>query len=140
MSESIEWAALRAQADAVRTQAYAPYSGFEVGAALLATNGRVFTGANVENASYGLSLCAERSAIAQAIAAGSREFHALCIVAPGPDPATPCGMCRQVLAEFPPDFVVRCYTPDGAMIERTVAGLIPDAFGPANLSDTEPPK
>lgn len=129
----IDWDALRRAAEDVRARAYAPYSEFAVGAALLAADGRVFTGANVENASYGLALCAERSAVAQAIAAGIREFRALVVVAPGPTVASPCGMCRQVLFEFPPSFPVRCYTPEGEMLETDVRALLPDAFGPGNL-------
>ena len=133
----IDWEALRDAAADVRTRAYAPYSGFAVGAALLDEGGRVFAGANVENASYGLCLCAERSAVAQAVAAGSHRFVALAIVAPGPHPATPCGMCRQVLSEFAPSFPVHCYTADGQSLSTDVASLLPDAFGPGNL-DREP--
>lgn len=130
---AVDWEALRAAAADVRSRAYAPYSGFAVGAALLAEDGRIFTGANVENASYGLSLCAERSAIAAAVAAGVRRFAAIAIVAPGPMPASPCGMCRQVLAELPPGFPVRSYTPEGAVLESSVAELLPHAFGPGHL-------
>ncbi len=133
MSGTIDWEALREAAADVRGRAHAPYSGFAVGAALLTEGGRVFTGANVENASYGLSLCAERSAHAAAVAAGARRFVALAVVAPGPEPASPCGMCRQVLAEMPPSFPVRCYTPEGKVLETTVAGLLPHAFGPGHL-------
>ena len=129
----VDWLALRKQAAAVRANAHAPYSGFAVGAALLAEDGRVFTGTNVENASYGLSVCAERNAVGAAVAAGVTRFAAIAVVAPGPDPASPCGVCRQVLAEFPPSFPVRSYTPEGALLESTVAQLLPHAFGPGNL-------
>jgi cytidine deaminase len=94
----------------------------------------VFSGANVENASYGLAQCAERSAIGAAIAAGARRFAAIAIVSPGTVAATPCGMCRQVLAEFPPSFPVRCWAESGAPIESDVAALLPGAFGPAVLA------
>ncbi|MCA9602467.1 MAG: cytidine deaminase, partial [Myxococcales bacterium] len=114
MSGSIDWDVLQARATEVRARAYAPYSEFTVGAALL-SSGVVFVGANVENASYGLCLCAERSAIAGAVAAGHREFQAMAIAAQGPRPVPPCGMCRQVLLEFAPDIPVRCFTPEGVV-------------------------
>ncbi|MFZ9936647.1 MAG: cytidine deaminase [Luteolibacter sp.] len=91
---------LLAEAWRVRDRAYAPYSEFAVGAALRATDGRVFTGCNVENLSYGLTMCAERVALASAIAAGAREFTALAVVADTKVPISPCGACRQVMAEF----------------------------------------
>lgn len=83
-----------------RANAYAPYSGFSVGAAVLAADGRVFSGCNIENASYGLTNCAERTAIFSAVAAGARELAALAVVADGELPCSPCGACRQVIAEF----------------------------------------
>lgn len=96
----MEWDALLAAAWKVREAAYAPYSHFAVGAALLAADGRVFTGCNVENISYGLTNCAERVAIGAAVAAGVREFSAVAVVADTGVPISPCGACRQVLAEF----------------------------------------
>lgn len=125
---AIDWKTLRQRAAAVREQAYAPYSNFRVGAALLAKDGRVFTGANVENASYGLSLCAERAAVAQAVAAGAQEFEAIAIVAGDTTPVPPCGMCRQFLAEFAPRMPVHSYTPSGAQLESTVSELLPHGF------------
>ncbi len=97
---------LLAAAHAARRQAYAPYSKFRVGAALLTEDGKIVTGSNVENASYGLTICAERVAVTKAISDGYRKFQALAIAAPSASP-TPCGACRQVLAEFG-DLVVVC--------------------------------
>ena len=96
----MEWDALVEAAWQVRERAYAPYSKFAVGAALLAADGRVFTGCNVENLSYGLSQCAERVALGAAVAAGARDFLALVVVADTGVPISPCGACRQVMAEF----------------------------------------
>lgn len=117
---------LLAAATAARLQAYAPYSRFQVGAALLAKDGRMFTGCNVENLSYGLTICAERNAICAAIAAGVREFDAIAIVADTREPVSPCGACRQVMAEFG-DFKILSATLDGRMFESTVATLLPRA-------------
>ncbi len=130
---AIDWEALAKSAREMRERAYAPYSGYTVGAALLAEDGRMFVGANVENASYGLCLCAERSAVAAAVAAGVRSFRAIVVASPGDTPASPCGMCRQVLAEFPPSFPIRCYAERGNPIEIDVASALPGAFGPALL-------
>lgn len=95
----IDWAALVKAAQDVRKHSYSPYSKFPVGAALLGESGRIYTGCNVENSSYGLTICAERNAVGQAIAAGERRILALAIAA-GTKPCPPCGACRQVLAEF----------------------------------------
>ena len=89
----------------VRRNAYAPYSKFKVGAALLSENGKIYTGVNIENASYGATICAERSAISTAITDGERSFEAIAIAA-GEESAFPCGICRQVLAEFAPDIAI----------------------------------
>jgi cytidine deaminase len=124
---------IRAALDA-RDRAYAPYSGFAVGAAALTSSGRVFSGCNVENASYGLAVCAERTAIASAIAAGEREILALAVVTATSPPATPCGACRQVMAEFG-RFPVFLANPAGERRETTTDALLPDAFGPADLED-----
>jgi cytidine deaminase len=130
---TIDWEALVLAATRAREAAYAPYSEYSVGASLLAADGRVFVGANVENASYGLCLCAERNAIGTAVVAGAREFRACVVVTASSPPAMPCGMCRQVLAEFPPSFVVRGYGPGDSYIESTTDALLPHAFGPASL-------
>ena len=111
-------------ATAVRLRAYAPYSNFQVGAALLAKDGRIFTGCNVENLSYGLTICAERNAIFAAVAAGVREFDAIAIVADTREPVSPCGACRQVMAEFG-DFKIIAATLAGRVFESTVAALLP---------------
>jgi len=118
--------ALLTAAVATRMRAYAPYSNFPVGAALLARDGRIFTGCNVENLSCGLTICAERNAIFAAVAAGVREFDAIAIVADTREPISPCGACRQVMAEFG-DFKIITATLDGKTFESTVAALLPRA-------------
>lgn len=131
----IDWDALEAAALDVRSRAYAPYSGYTVGAALLAEDGRVFLGANVENASYGLALCAERSAVAAAVSEGVRRFRAIVVATGGSRAGAPCGMCRQVLAEFAPSFPVRCISDGGDRLDTSVAELLPHPFGPSYLDD-----
>jgi cytidine deaminase len=119
---------LVAAARDVREHAHAPYSGFFVGAALSA-GGRTFTGVNIENASYPLSVCAERNAVAAMVTAGERHVDAVAVVTDAPTPTPPCGGCRQVLSEFArPDTVVVSQTLGGQRAEWTVAGLLPDAF------------
>ena len=97
------WKTLVAAAARARKHAYAPYSGYAVGAAVLTPEGAIFAGCNVENATYGLALCAERSAVAHLVAAGSKRVAAVAVVTPGPEPGRPCGLCRQTLAEFAGD-------------------------------------
>ena len=105
--------------------AYAPYSQFRTGAALLSADGRIFTGANVENPSYGLSMCAERVAVGAAAAAGVRSFVAIAVAGDSPNGFVPCGACRQVLAEFSPDLlVIRC-KPDGSYEKLRLRDLMP---------------
>jgi cytidine deaminase len=124
--------ALIAAARSVQARAYAPYSKFRVGAALEATDGRVFVGCNIENASYGLTICAERAAICAAVSAGATKFRRAVVVSDVDPPAAPCGACRQVLAEFGLDLPV-----EGVGSKRTVswrlADLLPAAFGPEQL-------
>ena len=112
-------------ASAAYGQAYAPYSGFKVGAALLTKTGKIFTGCNVENVSLGLTICAERSAIATAIAQGSKDVIAIAVVTAGKKPAIPCGACRQVLAEFNPNMKVLAATIGGELQEFNLAELLP---------------
>ena len=114
-------------AQAARDNAYAPYSRYHVGAALVTTDGRIFSGCNVENASFGLSLCAERNAVAAAIAAGERQYTALVVVTDSSPPAAPCGACRQVLVEFG-DFHVLLVNAAGDRRTTTVAELQPRPF------------
>jgi cytidine deaminase len=123
---------LLAAAEAARRQAYCPYSGFAVGAALEADDGRLFAGCNVENASFGVTLCAERAALAAAVAAGARHFRRLVIVADAEPPVTPCGACRQALAEFGLALQVEGIGPAGAQ-RWTLAQLLPDSFGPESF-------
>ena len=125
---AIDWPALRAAAEAQLVHAYAPYSNFAVAAAVLAADGRVFTGVNVENASYGLTVCAERNAIAAAVGNGARALRALCVVCSGEAPPAPCGACRQVMAEFPPAFEVRCHGSTGRELVAQSDALLPLAF------------
>jgi len=116
---------LIAKATEVRSRAYAPYSKFPVGAALLGKSGRIFTGCNVENLSYGLTICAERNALFGAIAAGEREFTAVAIVADSKSPVSPCGACRQVLAEFALDLEVCSANLQNARFRSTLSELLP---------------
>lgn len=120
---------LVALAREVKENAHSPYSGFSVGAALLTGDGRVFTGVNVENASIGLSVCAERNAIACAVAAGSRDFVKLAIVTDATaDPTMPCGVCRQVIWEFAHDLPIIVESGPGQRVHTTIAELFPRPF------------
>jgi len=115
-----------------RERAYAPYSRYQVGAALLTASGELFEGVNVENAAYPDSICAERSAVFAAVSAGHRQFTALAVVTV--NVGTPCGSCRQVLAEFGLDTQVFLADQDGRVAQRTTVGeLLPLAFGPGDL-------
>jgi cytidine deaminase len=113
----------------VRAHAHAPYSKYAVGAAVRGASGRVYAGANVENASYGLALCAERSAVATAVAAGEKTIIACAVITSTSPPAAPCGMCRQVLAEFGPDELpVALLNDRGEREDTTLGQLLPRAF------------
>jgi cytidine deaminase len=125
---------LKRRAREAAVHAYAPYSGFAVGAAVLTDRGEIHSSTNVENASYGLSNCAERNAIFEAIAHGARKLEAMVVYTPTAAATMPCGACRQVLAEFGVDAVVICCTDDDSRERRFgLAELLPAAFGPASL-------
>ncbi len=127
MSEESGWEALKRAAAAARSHAYAPYSGFAVGATIQ-TPGGIFTGCNVENASFGATICAERAALAAAIAAGERELTALVIVSGASSPTPPCGICRQFLWELAPELAIRSYA-GGERADYALDSLLPSAFG-----------
>ena len=127
------WQGLRERATAAMERAYAPYSGFRVGAALLTSNGTVVEGCNVENASYPAGSCAERVAVGAAVVQGCREFEALVIVTEAEAPTPPCGFCRQVLMEFAPALPVLSVTRGGAEARWTMSELLPHAFTPTSL-------
>jgi cytidine deaminase len=121
-------ASLVASARLAAGRAYAPYSRFHVGASVLSDSGAVFSGCNVENASYGLTLCAERNAIFQMVAAGERSFALLVIYTPTAEPTPPCGACRQVLSEFSREAVILSVCDGPATRRATVSDLLPGAF------------
>jgi cytidine deaminase len=121
-----------AQARAARERAYAPYSGFQVGAAIVA-GGHVFTGENVENASYPVSVCAERNAVARMIDAGEHRIDLVAVVTGAAMPTPPCGACRQVLWEFGREALVVAETTNGVRRTWALEDLLPDAFGPEDL-------
>jgi cytidine deaminase len=114
-----------------RQRAYAPYSGYTVGAALLTVSSRIVTGCNVENASYPASICAERVALTKAVSEGERDFVALAVATS--NGGAPCGICRQVLNEFAPDLLIFIADEQGNVEETTLDALLPSAFGPNDL-------
>jgi cytidine deaminase len=116
-----------------RTRAYAPYSHYQVGAAVLASDGSVTVGCNVENAAYGSTICAERVALTAAVAQGRRDFTAIAVATA--DGGTPCGACRQVMAELGPAMVVYISDAAGNYTETSVRALLPDSFGPQRLAE-----
>jgi cytidine deaminase len=125
---------LFAAAEAVRARAYAPYSKFHVGAAILADDGNVYAGCNVENAAYPIGNCAEASAIAAMLAGGGKRIRRIYVTGPGREPVTPCGGCRQRIREFADqDVVVISHGVDGAPFSQTLAQLLPHSFGPEFL-------
>jgi len=133
----IDFDSLADKAAAARENAYAPYSGFKVGAALLARSGKIFIGCNIENAAYSPSVCAERVAVYNAVSRGENDFVAIAVAGwkdGAPGFAFPCGVCRQVLREFcEPDCFAVCVT-DGANKKiNTLSDLLPESFGPNNL-------
>lgn len=112
----------------VRLKAWAPYSGFSVGAAVIDSSGNVYIGCNVESASYGLTQCAERNAVAAATAAGHRDIEVCVVIADTEQPITPCGACRQVLMECNPDMNIVCLTTNGIQTSYRLHDLLPKAF------------
>ncbi|WP_445766922.1 cytidine deaminase [Rheinheimera sp.] len=136
MSE-INWAALQSAAQQAAAQAYAPYSKFPVGVAVLAQSGKIYTGCNVENASYGGTVCAERNAIAAAVVAGERTFSAVMVYTPQDKLTPPCGICRQVIAEFfTPDAPVASCNHLQQQQQWTLGELLPSAFTPTYLANS----
>ena len=130
--EERDWEKLVEAARNAQANAYAPYSGFSVGAAIRTRSGAIFTGCNVENASYGATLCAERAAVAAAVAAGDRELAALAIVSDARSPTPPCGICRQALVELAPHLPIRSVG-TRAQAEYSLSDLLPHAFGKSQL-------
>jgi cytidine deaminase len=122
---------LVAQASTARKAAYTPYSHYKVGAALLGKSGKVYLGCNVENASYGLTCCAERTAVFKAVSEGEQEFGAIAIVTK--NGGSPCGACRQVLSEFAPNLTVYIADKNGHIEKTSIKKLLPAAFGPKHL-------
>ncbi len=117
-----------------RAHAYSPYSGVKIGAAVLTSDGDIFSGANIENASYGLSCCAERTAIFKAVSEGAKSIVAIAVVGKSEDFTKPCGACRQVMVEFNPRMKVLRRGEDGFSEDGTAQSLLPDHFNPAELS------
>lgn len=136
-SRAVPWAELVRESEAMRAKAHAPYSNYTVGAALWAARPgeapRLYRGANVENASYGLCTCAERNAIYAAVLDGARDFRALAVATKGPKPGAPCGMCRQVLAEFTLDVPIALVVNGVEKDRTTLKLLLPRAFRGAYL-------
>ena len=124
---------LERAARAAIKSSYSPYSKFPVGSAILTGSGKIYAGANGENASFGLCNCAERSAIFTALSAGERELRAVLVYTPTTQPTLPCGACRQVINEFGPDAAVVGVCNSSNKIETTLPALLPEAFGPKNL-------
>jgi cytidine deaminase len=116
------------KAEEARLKAYAPYSNFKVGAALLTKSGRVYTGANVENSTFGLTVCAERVAVFKAVNRGDKDFVKIAVVAGSNPPVTPCGACRQVLSEFARDLKIVCANLQGKVERYSLKELLPGAF------------
>jgi cytidine deaminase len=134
-SLAAEWQELVGAALEARRRAHAPYSGFHVGAAVRAGSGRVYAGCNVENASFGLTVCAERVAIWKAVSEGEREFQALAVTTS--TGATPCGACRQVMAEFGRDMTILVADAQGCVWPTSLRALLPNAFPYSSLQDAE---
>ena len=122
------------EAKRVSKQAYAPYSRFRVGAAILGQDGKIFSGTNVENASYGLAICAERNAIFSGITQGNKTIYALVIYTPTKTPTTPCGACRQVIREFSENATIISICDTEERLEMSIDAMLPRAFASDNLA------
>ncbi len=135
MTELSQYEVLRLAADQARANAWCPYSNYPVGAALQTSDGQVFAGCNVENASYPAGTCAERVALGTAIAAGARQFVRVVITSAAMEPTPPCGICRQALVEFAPSLEIVAITPAGKMTRWSLADLLPAPFTPSSLQN-----
>lgn len=134
MAGKVKFDSLVEEARKARTHAYSPYSGVKIGAAVLTSDGRIFTGANIENSSYGLSCCAERTAIFKAVSEGAKRIVALAVVGKSEGFTRPCGACRQVMVEFNPRMRVLRRGTDGFAEDVTAESLLPKHFNPPELS------
>jgi cytidine deaminase len=134
LAENVKFRPLVAAAKKARLNAYSPYSGVKIGAAVLTSDGKIYSGANVENASYGLACCAERTAIFKAVSEGNRDILAIAIVGKSEDFTKPCGACRQVMVEFNPRMKVLRRGLDGFTVDGTAGSLLPAHFKPPELS------
>jgi len=124
---------LKRTALAMRERSYSPYSRFRVGAALECSDGTVFTGCNIENAAFGPTICAERTAVAKAVSEGRRDFVRIAVASDSKSPCVPCGVCRQVLREFAPEIEIICLGTDGKEKTMSLNDLLPHSFGPEFL-------
>ena len=121
------------EAEKARKEAYTPYSKFKVGAAILCADGKIFTGCNIENASFGMSVCAERVAIFKAVSEGSTKFEAIAVIGDTDKPCSPCGACRQVISEFGEDIPLIMANLKGDVKIKKIRELLPEAFGKKDL-------
>ena len=135
MGKNISFEKLMDEAEKARSHSYSPYSHYSVGAALLTKDGKIYSGCNIENASYTPTICAERNAFFKAVYDGVREFEAIAIIGSGESPSYPCGVCRQVMAEFcNKDFIILTANQDRTIIvKNTLNELLPNSFGPKDL-------
>ncbi len=128
-----EFKKLIKEAEKARKRAYTPYSKFKVGAAVLCDDGKIFTGCNIENASFGMSVCAERVAIFKAVSEGSTKFEAIAVIGDTDKPCSPCGACRQVISEFGEDIPLIMANLKGDVKIKKIGDLLPEAFGKKDL-------